>query len=91
MAIRSGFGADITVPQAGQLHGWAFGEDQARFVVTTANHSALIAAAKDAGVEITKIGAVSASGELKFGASDAISVSELGVVFEATIPALMAG
>jgi len=28
---------------------------------------------------------------LKFGASDAISVSELGVVFEATIPALMAG
>jgi phosphoribosylformylglycinamidine synthase len=79
------------VPQASQLHGWAFGEDQARFVVTTANHSALIAAAKDAGVEITKIGKVSASGELKFGASDAISVSELGVVFEATIPALMAG
>ena len=54
MAMRSGFGADIAVPKTGNLHGWAFGEDQARFVVTTADSQTLIAAAKEAGIEIHK-------------------------------------
>ena len=76
MAMRSGFGADIAVPKTGNLHGWAFGEDQARFVVTTANSQTLIAAAKEAGIEITKLGMVSDRSELKFGDNDTISVAD---------------
>jgi len=91
MAMRSGFGAEIAVPKTGNLHGWAFGEDQARFVVTTADSQALIAAAKEAGVEITKLGMVSDQGELKFGDNDTISIADLNAVFEGCIPALMAG
>jgi len=91
MAMRSGFGAEIAVPKTGNLHGWAFGEDQARFVVTTADSQALIAAAKEAGIEITKLGMVSNQGELKFGDNDTISIADLNAVFEGCIPALMAG
>ncbi len=91
MAMRSGFGAEIAVPKTGNLHGWAFGEDQARFVVTTAGSQALIAAAKEAGIEITKLGMVSDQGELKFGDNDTISIADLNAVFEGCIPALMAG
>ncbi|MDC3292786.1 phosphoribosylformylglycinamidine synthase subunit PurL [Alphaproteobacteria bacterium] len=91
MAMRSGFGADIKVPKTGNLHGWAFGEDQARFVVTTADSQALIAAAKEAGIEFTKLGMVSDQGELKFGDNDTISIADLNAVFEGCIPALMAG
>jgi phosphoribosylformylglycinamidine synthase II len=91
MAMRSGFGAEIAVPKTGNLHGWAFGEDQARFVVTTADSQALIVAAKEAGIEITKLGMVSDQGELKFGDNDTISIADLNAVFEGCIPALMAG
>jgi len=91
MAMRSGFGAEIAVPKTGNLHGWAFGEDQARFVVTTADSQALIAAAKEAGIEITKLGMVSDQGELKFGDNDTISIADLNAVSEGCIPALMAG
>ena len=91
MAMQSGFGAKIVVPKTGNLHGWAFGEDQARFVVTTANGQTLIAAAKEAGIEITKLGKVSDRSELKFGDNDTISIADLNAVFEGCIPALMAG
>ena len=91
MAMKSGLGASIMVPESGHLHAWAFGEDQARFVVSTADGTALIAAAKDAGIEITKIGIVSETSELKFGDRDTISVAEISEVFESCIPSLMAG
>ena len=91
MTMRSGFGADIAVPKTGNLHGWAFGEDQARFVVTTADSKTLIAEAKEAGIEITKLGMVSDRSELKFGDDDTISIIDLNAVFDGCIPALMAG
>ena len=72
-------------------HGWAFGEDQARFVVSTKDGTALIKAAQDAGIEITKIGMVGKDSELKFGDRDTISIVELSDVFESCIPSLMAG
>jgi phosphoribosylformylglycinamidine synthase II len=91
MAMKSGLGASIMAPASGQIHAWAFGEDQARFVVSTANGTALIAAAKDAGIEITKIGMVNEASELKFGDRDTISLAEVSDVFESCIPSLMAG
>ena len=59
--------------------------------MTTAVSQALIAAAKEAGIEITKLGMVSDQGELKFGDNDTISIADLNAVFEGCIPALMAG
>ncbi len=91
MAMKAGLGAKIIVPASGQPHGWAFGEDQARFVVSTASSNLLVAAAKEAGVEITMVGIVSDDSELKFGENDTISLSELIDAFENCIPSLMAG
>ena len=91
MAMKSGLGASIETPDSSLLHGWAFGEDQARFFVSTADDATLIAAAKDAGIEITKIGIVIEDSELKFGDGDTISVTEIRGVFESCIPSLMAG
>jgi hypothetical protein len=51
---------------------------------------ALAAEAKNAGIEITKIGIVSNSSELKFGATDTISIEELVLSYESCIPSLMA-
>ena len=51
----------------------------------------MIAAAKDAGIEITKIGMVIEDSELKFGDGDTISVEGIRGVFESCIPSLMAG
>ena len=91
MALKAGFGATIMVPASGQPHGWAFGEDQARFVVSTARGSVLIAAAKEAGVEIAKVGIVCSESKLKFSDSDTISIAELNNAYEGCIPSLMAG
>ena len=91
MAMKSGLGATIKIPTSGQLHGWAFGENQARFVVSTADGNELIAAAKDAGIQITKIGMVVEDNDLKFGNCDTISVAEVCAVYESCIPSLMAG
>jgi len=91
MCLHSSFGAHITPPTGGHLHGWAFGEDQARYVVTTADGAALTKAAQKAGIAISKIGTVTSKTELQFGDDDTISVKELKNVSEACLPDLMAG
>ena len=91
MTLHSSFGAHITPPAAGHLHGWAFGEDQARYVVTTGDGAALSEAAQNAGVAISKIGIVTAKAELQFGDDDTISVQTLKNLSEGCLPALMAG
>ena len=73
------------------MHGWAFGEDQARYVVTTPDAESLIAAAKSATIPIAKIGIVTAQAELQFGDHDTISTKALRSVSEECLPALMAG
>jgi len=91
MCLYSSFGAHITPPTGGHLHGWAFGEDQARYVVTTADGAVLTKAAQKAGIAICKIGTVTSKTELQFGDDDTISVKELKNVSEACLPDLMAG
>ena len=91
MSLHTSFGAHITLPAAGNLHGWAFGEDQARYVVTTPDAESLIAAAKSAAIPIARIGIVTAQAELQFGDHDTISVKTLRSLSEGCLPALMAG
>ena len=91
MSLHTSYGAHITLPASGNGHGWAFGEDQARYVVTTPDAESLIAAAKSAAIPITRIGIVTARAELQFGDHDTISVKTLRSLSEGCLPALMAG
>ncbi|MDB2390230.1 phosphoribosylformylglycinamidine synthase subunit PurL [Alphaproteobacteria bacterium] len=89
MAIHSGFGVDLEMPDTAHSHSWAFGEDQARYIVVMPDATDFISAAHAAGVPAEKIGRTNASGELKFGIDDAISQEELEKIFESVIPDLM--
>ena len=89
MAMKSTFGIDVEMPETTNIHGWAFGEDQARYLVVLPDSASFISAAEAAGVPVQKIGTTNTSGELKFGADDAISQEELEKIFEAVIPDLM--
>ena len=91
MSLHTSFGVHITLPASGNMHGWAFGEDQARYVVTTPDAESLIAAAKSAAIPITRIGIVTAQAELQFGDHDTISIKTLRSLSEGCLPALMAG
>ena len=91
MSLHTSFGVHITLPASGNMHGWAFGEDQARYVVTTPDAESLISAAKSAAIPIARIGTVTAQAELQFGDHDTISVKTLRSLSEGCLPALMAG
>jgi len=90
MAMVSGLGASVVdesndVP----LHGWLFGEDQARYVATTTDAEALLAAAKAAGVTAILIGEVQGQ-DLKIETAGTISVSKLKDAHEGWMPEFMA-
>jgi phosphoribosylformylglycinamidine synthase len=89
MAISTDFGVDVDMPDMATSHGWAFGEDQARYIVALSDSASFMAAAKAAGVPTQKIGTTNTSGELKFGTDDAISHEELEKIFESVIPDMM--
>ncbi|MEC8245681.1 MAG: phosphoribosylformylglycinamidine synthase subunit PurL [Pseudomonadota bacterium] len=91
MCIAGGLGASIDVPDTGNIVGWAFGEDQARYVVATSAPDDLLAAAHDAGVPAAAIGSTRTEAELQFGNENAISVEGISKMVEATIPTLMQG
>lgn len=91
MCIAAGLGARIMSPDSGNAHGWAFGEDQARYVITTDDATAVTEAAKAANISICVVGIIADTDELKFGDESAISVKEMKVCVEATIPTLMNG
>ena len=91
MCIAGGLGARIDVPETGNPIGWAFGEDQARYVVATSAADTLLAAADEAGVPAAAIGSTRAEAELQFGNENAISVDMISDMVETTIPRLMQG
>ena len=79
MALASGIGAEIETLD----HAQAFGEDQARYVVTTANSDAVLAAALTAGVSARRLGAT--GGDKVAG----VSLAALRSAHEAFFPQLM--
>ena len=91
MCIAGGLGARIDVPETGNPIGWAFGEDQARYVVATSAADTLLAAADEAGVPAAAIGSTRVEAELQFGNENAISVQRISQMVETTIPTLMQG
>jgi phosphoribosylformylglycinamidine synthase len=79
MALAGGIGADI----ADMGHAQAFGEDQARYVVTTTRSDAILAAALTAGVTARRLGTT--GGEKVAG----VGLADLRSAHEGFFPALM--
>ena len=90
MALASGGGAEITLPDGGNIHGWCFGEDQGRYVIATANGDAFTRAAASAGVPVHAIGASLAASQLKLSNGDIISLAAIKNAHEGWLPGLMA-
>jgi phosphoribosylformylglycinamidine synthase II len=90
MAIASHIGAVLEAPAGIADHAFWFGEDQARYVVTTKDTGAVVARAKAAGVPVTTIGATGGR-VLAFGDERPLRVSDLQARFEHWLPAYMAG
>ena len=85
-----GLGVDVTLPK-GAGHGWAFGEDQSRYLVETDDADALLAMAKELGVDGQIIGQTIPSAELKFNDGMTISSVEMNEAYEGGLPRIMAG
>src|SRR6266852_1392530 len=92
MAMAGGVGAEIAPPPLGgdlPLHGFLFGEDQARYVLTTGAPESVLEAAAAAGVPVLRLGTTGGAALTVHGAG-AISSEELRRVNEAWLPSFMA-
>ena len=91
MALSGECGAIITVPDGIPAHAWLFGEDQGRYLITTADGSALAARAEAAGIPAATIGKTTDSSALTVGNASPISLATLRAVNEDWLPDYMAG
>jgi phosphoribosylformylglycinamidine synthase II len=89
MGLASGIGAQVTLP-AGDAFGAAFGEDQARYIVTcpVAAVAALLGNAQAAGVPAQRIG-LTGGAELTIMGQGAISLADLRKAHEGWLPGYM--
>ncbi len=89
LASATGIGAVLAPPaDAPPLHAWAFGEDQGRYLVTTADAPALVARAQRAGVAATVIGRTGTS-DLTLEGAGTISLARLETAHEGWLPGYM--
>jgi phosphoribosylformylglycinamidine synthase len=88
MALAGKQGAALAAPDGLPRHAWAFGEDQARYIVTASRPDAVLASAKAAGVPATVIGRVGGA-QLTVQGADAISLDELRRAHEGWLPNYM--
>ncbi|MGH6991415.1 MAG: AIR synthase-related protein, partial [Stellaceae bacterium] len=90
MAMAGGLGAEIeSPPSALPAHAFFFGEDQARYLIETADPAMVLAAAETAGVPALRLGRVT-DAQLTVAGAGAISVVELRRLNESWFPAYMA-
>jgi phosphoribosylformylglycinamidine synthase len=93
MAMAGKIGATLSRPAQGIApHGWWFGEDQARYIVTVAQTqlSDVLASIKAAGVPCSEIGRVGGAA-LVIGDEGSVAVKDLDAQFEGWLPSYMAG
>jgi phosphoribosylformylglycinamidine synthase len=90
MAMASGIGAAVSVPDDADPAGFLFGEDQGRYVLAVRNVEAVAARAAQAGVPLLALGTTGGA-SLTVDGRGAISVDELRRANEAWLPAYMAG
>lgn len=88
MAMAGGIGAHVFIPSIG----FAFGEDQGRYIVTASQADAggIVAQGRAAGVPVERIG-VTGGSDILFTGEAALSIQEACRVFESFLPNLMKG
>ncbi|MEI8395469.1 MAG: phosphoribosylformylglycinamidine synthase subunit PurL [Rhodospirillaceae bacterium] len=86
MALAGNIGATVTA--TGDAGFW-FGEDQARYLVTTADPAPVLARATAAGVPVRVLGTTGGNA-LSLGTGKAVSLAELRTTNESWLPRLMA-
>jgi phosphoribosylformylglycinamidine synthase II len=90
MAMAGGCGVALEpLPSTLPAHAWWFGEDQARYLIETADPDTLLAAAKNMSIYAERIGTVGGTA-LTLPGAGAISVAELKAANEAWLPGYMA-
>ncbi|MEJ1996062.1 MAG: phosphoribosylformylglycinamidine synthase subunit PurL [Limibacillus sp.] len=92
MALAGGTGAELDPAAAGEtpLHAWLFGEDQARYLVSTRDGEALEALAKQFGAPLTRVGRTGGA-SLTVTGRFTISLDEVKKRHEGWLPAYMQG
>jgi phosphoribosylformylglycinamidine synthase len=90
MAIASGIGAILEPPPGILGHAFWFGEDQARYVITTKQSQLLLDRAKAAGVPLIPLGTTGGA-ILAVAGERPLRLDDLKRRFEAWLPAYMAG
>jgi phosphoribosylformylglycinamidine synthase len=90
MAIASGIGAILEPPPDIVAHAFWFGEDQARYVITTKQSQPVLDRAKTAGVPLIPLGATGGT-VLAVAEERPLRIDDLKRRFEAWLPAYMAG
>jgi phosphoribosylformylglycinamidine synthase len=90
MAITSGIGAILEAPPGVLAHAFWFGEDQARYVITTKQSQPLLDGAKTAGVPLIALGATGGT-VLAVAGERPLRIDDLKRRFEAWLPTYMAG
>ncbi len=90
MTIASGMGAVLEAPSNLPSHAFWFGEDQARYVVTTQNTDAIVQRAEAAAVPLRRLGATGGRA-LAISGERPLPVADLKRRFEAWLPNYIAG
>jgi len=90
MALAGDVGADVAIPAGADPLAWLFGEDQARYLVATADAEAVLGEAAAAGAPAVLLGRTGGDA-LTVGGHLAISLGELRAAHETWMPSFMAG
>ena len=89
MVMAGQCGAKITPPDSGSVHGWAFGEDQARYILAVRDAGEFAALCAAHQIEAVRIGETISKTELTVGDLPPISKEEMVAWHTSPIPALM--
>jgi phosphoribosylformylglycinamidine synthase II len=92
MALAAkGLGVALMLSDDAPLHGFLFGEDQARYLLTTSDASAIVDKARNAGVLAQIIGKTTSDDRLTLSPDDTISLDMLRSRHEGWLPRYMQG
>ena len=72
-----------------KLHGWCFGEDQARVLIATNKPKDIIKKAKKNNIKIFNLGITNNTGNIKLGKYDSFSIKECYDHYERALPNMM--
>ena len=89
MVMAGQCGAKITPPDSGSLHGWAFGEDQARYILAVRDAGEFAALCAGHQIEAVRIGETISKTELTVGDLPPISKEVMVAWHTSPVPALM--